>query len=179
MAAVLSPRFSFLLSLPNCSEASWRLSEAVVTGVQMALMSGVEAADAAVDGWLAPAPRPARAIARFDRTLQQRYAFVRRFVTGFYDEATRDLFFAPRPYLGIHRAVTRVLAGGFERIYQVCKCFRGHEDGHQHAPEFTIHPVDHRRVDRHLGRLKLLLRLAQRIPRQGPDCLAGRFSCRA
>ncbi|MCB9877339.1 MAG: tryptophan 7-halogenase [Planctomycetes bacterium] len=84
------------------------------TGVQMALMSGVEAADAAVDGWLAPAPRPARAIARFDRTLQQRYAFVRRFVTGFYDEATRDLFFAPRPYLGIHRAVTRVLAGGFE-----------------------------------------------------------------
>jgi lysyl-tRNA synthetase class 2 len=32
----------------------------------------------------------------------------------------------------------RLLAGGFERIYQVCKCFRAEEEGHQHAGEFTM-----------------------------------------
>ncbi|MCK5945495.1 MAG: tryptophan 7-halogenase [Planctomycetes bacterium] len=84
------------------------------TGVQMALQSGVEAADACVAGWLQPRPDPAAALRRYERTLQRRYAFVRRFVTGFYDPAVRDLFFAPRRILGIDRAVTRVLAGGFD-----------------------------------------------------------------
>lgn len=83
------------------------------TGVLMALRSGIEAADAAQAAWLAAAPRPA-ALARYDATLQARYWFVRRFVTGFYDEHTRDIFFAPRPYLGLTRAVTTVLAGGFD-----------------------------------------------------------------
>jgi lysyl-tRNA synthetase class 2 len=32
----------------------------------------------------------------------------------------------------------RLLAGGFERIYQVCKCFRGNEHGPHHAGEFTM-----------------------------------------
>jgi lysyl-tRNA synthetase class 2 len=32
----------------------------------------------------------------------------------------------------------RLLAGGLERIYQVCKCFRGEEEGAQHASEFTM-----------------------------------------
>jgi len=32
----------------------------------------------------------------------------------------------------------RLLAGGFERIYQVCKCFRGNESGPHHASEFTM-----------------------------------------
>lgn len=32
----------------------------------------------------------------------------------------------------------RLLAGGFERIYQVCKCFRGNEHGPHHAREFTM-----------------------------------------
>nr|MBA3397105.1 hypothetical protein [Deltaproteobacteria bacterium] len=32
----------------------------------------------------------------------------------------------------------RLLAGGFERIYQVCKCFRGNERGPHHAGEFTM-----------------------------------------
>jgi len=84
------------------------------TGVQMALQSGIEAADACERGWLSTRPDPARALRDYERTLQRRYAFVRRFVTGFYEPAVRDLFFAPRRILGIDRAVTRVLAGGFD-----------------------------------------------------------------
>jgi lysyl-tRNA synthetase class 2 len=32
----------------------------------------------------------------------------------------------------------RLLAAGFERIYQVCRCFRDHERGAHHAGEFTM-----------------------------------------
>ncbi len=32
----------------------------------------------------------------------------------------------------------RLLAAGFERIFQVCKCFRGNERGPHHASEFTM-----------------------------------------
>ncbi|MGN6108151.1 MAG: amino acid--tRNA ligase-related protein, partial [Kofleriaceae bacterium] len=32
----------------------------------------------------------------------------------------------------------RLLAGGFERIYQVCKCFRANERGPHHSSEFTM-----------------------------------------
>ena len=84
------------------------------TGVQMALRSGIEAADAAAAVCARGVAGSAKARARFDRTLQARYRFVRRFVTGFYDPATRDIFFAPRRLFGIARAVTTVLAGGFD-----------------------------------------------------------------
>lgn len=32
----------------------------------------------------------------------------------------------------------RLLAGGLERIYQVCRCFRAEEEGHHHQREFTM-----------------------------------------
>ena len=84
------------------------------TGVLMALRGGLEAADAAAAAWLGDGRRRAAVLARFDARLQARYRFVRRFVTGFYDPHTRDIFFAPRPLLGMTRAVTTVLAGGFD-----------------------------------------------------------------
>lgn len=83
------------------------------TGVLMALRSGIEAADAAEAAFLAERADGA-AVRRYDERLKERYQFVRRFVTGFYDPHTRDVFFAPRPLLGMTRAVTTVLAGGFD-----------------------------------------------------------------
>lgn len=84
------------------------------TGVQMALQGGLESAQAAIAGYLSPSPDAQKALERYERTQRRRYEFVRPFVTGFYEPAMRDLLFNPRPYFGIHRAVTKVLAGGFD-----------------------------------------------------------------
>ena len=32
----------------------------------------------------------------------------------------------------------RLLSAGYEKIFQICKCFRGSERGHLHLPEFTM-----------------------------------------
>jgi 2-polyprenyl-6-methoxyphenol hydroxylase-like FAD-dependent oxidoreductase len=84
------------------------------TGVLMALRGGIEAADAAVAAFVQPRGNREAVLRRFDTRLHRRYWFVRRFVMGFYDPHTRDIFFAPRPLFGMTRAVTKVLAGGFD-----------------------------------------------------------------
>ncbi len=84
------------------------------TGVLMAMRGGIEAADAAIATIGASSRGAERARRRYDRCQQARYRFVRRVVTGFYDPHTRDIFFAPRRTWGVARAMTTVLAGGFD-----------------------------------------------------------------
>ena len=48
--------------------------------------------------------------------------------------ASGDLFLQTSPEL----CMKRLLASGFTRIFQICKCFRQTERGHLHLPEMTL-----------------------------------------
>ena len=98
----------------NTTHAGSFLDPVFSTGVLMALRGGLEAADAVDAAFLQQRSDRRRVLQRFDERLERRYEFVRRFVMGFYDPHTRDIFFAPRPLLGMTKAVTLVLAGGFD-----------------------------------------------------------------
>jgi lysyl-tRNA synthetase class 2 len=106
-------------------------------------------------------PGPATEVARLPRArlalLQARgaaLAALRRFFAERDFVEVETPLLVPSPGLEIHLdAVTagagylitspeyqmkRLLAAGFERIYQVCKCFRAGEHGPHHAAEFTM-----------------------------------------
>ena len=106
-------------------------------------------------------PGPATEVARLPRPrlamLQARaaaLAAVRRFFAERDFVEVETPLLVPSPGLEIHlEAVAagggylitspeyqmkRLLAAGFERIYQVCKCFRAGEHGPHHAAEFTM-----------------------------------------
>jgi flavin-dependent dehydrogenase len=97
-----------------CGDAGSFLDPIFSTGVQMAIRAGLDAVPVVAATLARGVKGAARERARFERTMQRRYTFVRRFVTGFYDPHTRDIFFAPRRFLGVARAVTTVLAGSFD-----------------------------------------------------------------
>jgi flavin-dependent dehydrogenase len=80
------------------------------SGVAIALESALEGAQA-VDAALARDNCSARAFRTFDRRQRARYRSFRRFVTGFYTRAFRDLFFSLNPPPFLFRAVVAVLAG--------------------------------------------------------------------
>src|SRR5258706_9108 len=82
------------------------------TGVLLAMQSGIEAAEVVSEG-LREGDLSARRFGAYERRLVRRYRHFRRFATGFYDPAFRDLFFSRSSRFGIYEAVLSVLAGNW------------------------------------------------------------------
>ena len=82
------------------------------TGVLLAMQSGIEAADE-ISAGLRDGDLRAHRFAAYERRLVRRYHHFRRFATGFYDPAFRDLFFNRSSRFGIYEAVLSVLGGNW------------------------------------------------------------------
>jgi flavin-dependent dehydrogenase len=82
------------------------------TGVLLAMQSGVEAAEA-ISAGLRVGDLSSRCFTAYERRLVRRYHHFRRFATGFYDPAFRDLFFSRSSRFGIYEAVLSVLGGNW------------------------------------------------------------------
>jgi hypothetical protein len=76
------------------------------------MQGGLDAAEA-IDAGLRAGRLSARAFTRYERLVRQRYHHFRRFATGFYDPAFRDLWFTPRKDSSIYGAIVSVLAGNW------------------------------------------------------------------
>ncbi|MGH9204703.1 MAG: NAD(P)/FAD-dependent oxidoreductase, partial [Vicinamibacterales bacterium] len=82
------------------------------TGVLMAMQSGIEAAEVIGEG-LRDGDLRAHRFAAYERRVVRRYHHFRRFATGFYDPAFRDLFFSRSSRFGIYESVLSVLGGNW------------------------------------------------------------------
>ncbi|MEW6270362.1 MAG: NAD(P)/FAD-dependent oxidoreductase [Thermodesulfobacteriota bacterium] len=82
------------------------------TGVLLAMQSGIEAADA-LDAALTAGDLTRPRFSHYERSVDARYRYFRRFAIGFYDPAFRDIFFRSDTPLGIREAVISVLAGNW------------------------------------------------------------------
>jgi lysyl-tRNA synthetase class 2 len=108
-----------------------------------------------------PYPGPGTEVARLPRARVERLhqraratAALRAFFDGEGFLEVETPLLVPSPGLEIHLEAVpagagylitspeyqmkRLLAGGFERVYQVCKCFRANERGPHHASEFSM-----------------------------------------
>jgi lysyl-tRNA synthetase class 2 len=131
------------------ADPSWRPGDLVDAGIRVRAYDG-------------PAyPGPTTEVARLPRDritkLQQRAAALTA-LRGFFAERefleVETPLLVPSPGLEIHLdavvadagylitspeyQLKRLLAAGFERIFEVCKCFRANEHGPHHASEFTM-----------------------------------------
>ena len=82
------------------------------TGVLLAMQAGIDAGDA-LDAALAAGDVSHARFRGYERLVDRRYRWFRRFATGFYDPAFRDIFFVSDVPLGIREAVLSVLAGNW------------------------------------------------------------------
>jgi len=82
------------------------------TGVLLAMQAGLDVARV-IDRALADGVVSARRFDRYARDVRKRYHHFRRFATGFYDPAFRDLWLTPQGRFGIYEAVLSVLAGNW------------------------------------------------------------------
>jgi 2-polyprenyl-6-methoxyphenol hydroxylase-like FAD-dependent oxidoreductase len=80
------------------------------TGVAIALESGLEGAKA-VDAALSRGDLSTRAFRSYAARQKARYQSFRRFVSAFYTEAFRDLFFSPDPPPRMFQSIVTLLAG--------------------------------------------------------------------
>lgn len=82
------------------------------TGVLLAMQAGIDAGDA-LHAAIAAGDLSRRRFRAFERGVEQRYRYFRRFATGFYQPHFRDIFFRSDTPLGIREAVISVLAGNW------------------------------------------------------------------
>jgi flavin-dependent dehydrogenase len=82
------------------------------TGVLLAMQSGIETAEE-ISAGLRDGDLGAHRFAAYERRLVRRYHHFRRFATGFYDPAFRELFFNRSSRFGIYEAVLSVLGGNW------------------------------------------------------------------
>jgi FADH2-dependent halogenase len=82
------------------------------TGVLLAMQGGLDAA-AAIDAGLRSGDLSERTFVGYQNAVRKRFHHFRRFAVGFYDPAFRELWFAPKPFLGIYGAIVSVLAGNW------------------------------------------------------------------
>src|SRR3989442_1349451 len=94
------------------SDAAAFLDPIFSTNVMLAMQGGLEAAEA-IDAGLRAGDVSARAFARYERGVRRRYHHFRRFAVGFYDPASRGLWYPRPPFTSIFHAVVSVLAGNW------------------------------------------------------------------
>lgn len=116
--AVFEADYSYLHSLQGgdrfvlVGDAGAFLDPIFSTGVLLAMQGGIEAADAISSGLRSGDLRAGRFRA-YQRRVERRYRYFRRFAVGFYDPAFRDLFLSPTSKFGLFEAVLSVLAGNW------------------------------------------------------------------